>query len=87
MTLAFPNRSRSYDHRGHRVRFWGHDGTFEISFFVEQGAFSRISPDGKLDEAGFLNTFDRNRDRILQAASRAYSRDRRDAYTLVAADF
>jgi hypothetical protein len=87
MTLTFPNRSRSYDERGRRVRFWGYDGTFEISFFVEQRAFSRIDPGAKLDEAGFLNTFDRYRDRILQVASKAYSSHRREAYTLEAADF
>ncbi|MBX9863183.1 MAG: DUF1488 domain-containing protein [Hyphomicrobium sp.] len=87
MTLTFPNLSRSYDERGRRVRFWGYDGTFEINFFVEQRAFSRIDPSTKLDEAGFLNTFDRYRDRILKVASNAYSDRHRDAYTLVVADF
>jgi hypothetical protein len=54
---------------------------------VEQRAFSRIDPSTKLDEAGFLNTFDRYRDRILKVASNAYSDRHRDAYTLVVADF
>ena len=36
MGLNLPTESRSYDRRGRRVRFWGHDGAFEIWFFVEQ---------------------------------------------------
>jgi hypothetical protein len=88
VTLGFPNQSRSYDPRRQRVRFSGHDGAFEVCFFVEQGVFSRINPDAKLDEAGILHEFDRYRDRILQAASRMYySRQRRDTYTLLASDF
>lgn len=87
MPLNFPNRSRSYDERGRRVRFWGYDGAFEISFFVEQRAFARISPDAKLDEAGFLGAFDRYRDRILQVAAKVYAGRRKEAYTLLASDF
>lgn len=87
MTLSFPNWSRSYDKRGARVRFWGYDGTFEISFFVEQRAFARMEPGTKLDEVSILNSFDRHRDRILRVASCAYLGPRREAYTLVASDF
>jgi hypothetical protein len=88
VTLGFPNRSRSYDPRGQRVRFWGHDGAFEVCFFVERSAFSRLSPGAALDEASLLHEFDRYRDRILEVASKAYqSRKGRDAYTLLASDF
>jgi hypothetical protein len=87
MALNFPNQSRSYDERGQRIRFWGYDGAFEISFFLEQHAFSRISPDAKSNEAGFLRAFDQFRDRILQVAAKVYAGRRRDAYTLHAADF
>ncbi|WBT37669.1 DUF1488 domain-containing protein [Hyphomicrobium sp. DMF-1] len=87
MALSFPNRSRSYDERGRRVRFWGYDGAFEISFFVEQRAFARISPHATLDEAGFLGVFDRYRDRILQVAAKVYAGRRREAYTLLESDF
>jgi hypothetical protein len=88
MTLGFPNQSRSYDARGQRVRFWGHDGAFEVCFFVDQGVFSRINPRATLDEEGILREFDRYRDRILEAANKMYnSRQRRDAYTLLASDF
>lgn len=87
MALSFPNRSRSYDERGRRVRFWGYDGAFEITFFVEQRAFARISPDAKLDEAGYLSAFDRCRDRILQVAAKMYTRRRKEVYTLLESDF
>jgi Protein of unknown function (DUF1488) len=87
MALNFPNQSRSYDQRGHRVHFWGHDGAFEISFFVEQGALGQINPDANRDEAGLLGAFDRNRSRILEVAAKLYSRCRRTSYTLLASDF
>ena len=87
MTLNFPNPSRSYDARRRVVRFWGHDGALEVCFCVEQGAFTRLSPDAKLDEAGFLKAFDRFRDRILAVAARVYSRGRADSYTLLTSDF
>ena len=35
MTLTFPNRSRSYDEAGQRIRFLGHDGMFEVPFAIE----------------------------------------------------
>ena len=85
MALNFPNQSRSYDRRGRRVRFWGHDGAFEI--FVEQEALGHINPNATRDEAGLLNVFDRNRGRILEVAGNVYCRHRRDAYTLLASDF
>lgn len=87
LALNFPNHSRTYDPRGGRVRFWGHDGAFEICFFIEQAALGHITPDAKRDEAGFLKAFDRNRDQILAVAGRLYSRCRRDSYTLLASDF
>lgn len=87
MSLNFPNHSRTYDQRGGRVRFWGHDGAFEICFFIEQGALAHITPDAKRDEGGFLQAFDRNRGRILAVASKLYSRRRCDSYTLLTSDF
>lgn len=87
MALNFPNRSRSYDASGRRVCFWGHDGAFEISFFIDQRALSRMSLNPRLDEAGVLVAFDRYRDRILKAAAKAYSGQHKDAYTLLASDF
>jgi hypothetical protein len=89
--LNFPNPSRSYDVTGHGVRFWGYDQTFEISFYVEAGALSKVNPETRADEVGFLNTFDVNRDRIRDVAGNIYSRPRKApyifSYTLTASDF
>ena len=41
MTLAFPNPSRSFDEVRNAVRFIGHDGMFEVRFFVEAGALAK----------------------------------------------
>lgn len=86
MALSFPNQSRSYDSRKQCVRFWAHDASFEIPFFVEAGALVRIDPNATSDERGLLDVFDLNRDRICAAAGRAYRRDRRGSYTLAASD-
>jgi len=86
MPLSFPNQSRSYDSRKQCVRFWAHDASFEIPFFVEAGALCRIDPKAAPDERGLLSVFDLNRDRIFAAAGRAYARDRRGSYTLAASD-
>ena len=40
MSLAFPNPSRSFDEVRNAVRFIGHDGMFEVPFFVEADALS-----------------------------------------------
>lgn len=89
--LNFPNPSRSYDETRHGVRFWGYNQTFEVSFFVEGGALSKVSPETMADEAGFLNTFDVNRDRICAVAGNVYSRRRKASYiysyTLTDSDF
>lgn len=87
MALNFPNLSRSYDSRRRCVRFWGHDGAFEVTFFVDLDALSKIQKMTGLDEASILGAFDRCRARILSVAGAAYRRHRQDAYTLVAADF
>ena len=87
MALNFPNPNRSYDATHHCVRFWGHDGTFEISFVVEQHVFSKINPGAIEDESGILKIFDRYRDKILSVARRVYRGRHPGAYTLVAGDF
>ena len=39
----------------------------EASFFINEDALKRIQPDAHLDESGFLNAFDSNRDLICAA--------------------
>jgi hypothetical protein len=86
MALNFPNQSRSYDAKKHCVRFWAHDASFEVPFFVDADALRHMDPHATGDEHGLLSAFDLNRERICAAAGRVYARDRRGSYTLSAAD-
>jgi hypothetical protein len=87
MSLNFPNASRSYDPANARVRFWGHDSAMEVAFFLEEDALFRLSPQTKADEAGILDAFDANRNRIIEIARKAYAGKRGDFFVLGAADF
>ncbi len=79
MALNFPNQSRSYDATLHAVRFWGHDGAMEASFYVNEDALKRIQPGLRSDEAGILL--------IHMAAAKVYRRRRKGSYELIPADF
>ncbi|TYR35443.1 DUF1488 domain-containing protein [Mesorhizobium microcysteis] len=86
MTLEFPNPSRSFDEVRNAVRFIGHDGMFEVPFFVEATALVR--PGGtELCRADILTAFDGARGSIHDVARKAYSHRRQPSYTLTAADF
>lgn len=87
MTLNFPNASRSYDATRHLVRFWGYDGALEVSFLVEVSALRKLMPQMSSLEAGCLEAFDAMRERILEAARKAYGRTGGGPYLLAAADF
>jgi len=87
MSLTFPNRSRSYDEAGRRIRFVGHDGMFQISFSVAADAISNASPGTATAEATFLAAFDTASGSIYDVASKAYARTRKSIYVLTAADF
>jgi len=89
MALNFPNLSRSYDAAGNRIRFWGHDGAIEVSFFLELSALLRFFPEMPNVESRILTAFDAMRDRIIEAAGRVYysARRRRAFYVLAAGDF
>lgn len=86
MALSFPNQCRSYDARTHCIRFWAHDASFEVPFFVNADALCHIDPNATENEAEMLNVFDLNLDRIRAAAGRAYARDRRGSYSLSVQD-
>ena len=43
MTLEFLNPSRSFDEVRNAMRFIGHDGMFEVPFFVEVEALAKSS--------------------------------------------
>ena len=90
VTLAFPNPSRSLDEARNAVLFFGHDGLFEIRFFVEASALAKWGtavPTSRMSEAKCLSLFDTVRTSILDVAREAYSHGRRNYYTLTAADF
>jgi hypothetical protein len=72
MTLSFPNPARSYDETKRRVRFLGHDGMFEVRFFVAAEVLSNnLSGRTAVDE-DYLASFDVLRPKILKAAQAAY---------------
>lgn len=83
MTLTFPNRSRSYDEAGQRIRFIGHDGMFEVPFFVKTDALRPAAA----DEAHYLAAFDAARATIHDVAREIYGNARKTVYVLTAADF
>jgi Protein of unknown function (DUF1488) len=87
MTLGFPNESRSYDATLRAVRFWGHDGAMEASFFVNRDALQRIEPGMRFDEEAVLRVFDVHRDLIHGVAAKVYKRGRKSHYELVPDDF
>jgi hypothetical protein len=87
MVLRFPNQSRSFDATRRAVRFWGHDGAMEGSFFVGENSLKKIQPDMQPNEDGFLSAFDRNRELIYAAALRVYGRYYKGSYDLLPADF
>jgi hypothetical protein len=90
MPLAFPNPSRSYDETRKAVRFTGHDGMFEVRFYVDVNAISAmdktLSGAGAV-EAGYLSAFDTYRKAIYDVAQRVYSKGRNNIFTLAATDF
>jgi hypothetical protein len=87
MSLAFPNRMRFYDTARCAVRFWGHDGAMESSFFVAADSLKHLQPAMRFNESSILAAFDLYRDLIQSAAAKAYGRGRKSSYDLVAADF
>jgi Protein of unknown function (DUF1488) len=73
MPLSFPNQSRSYDAVRRRICFWGHDGTTEVPFFLDEDVVFVLMPKTKNTEAGILAAFDSACERVFEAAARAYA--------------
>ena len=85
--LSFPNASRSYDSGRRCIRFWGHDGALEISFFMDEAALVQIAIGTPKGESALLESFDLNRERILVVARKVYGRRRQGSYELASTDF
>jgi hypothetical protein len=87
MPLNFSNESRSYDATRLAVRFWGYDGSREVSFFVTEDALRNLSGDRVLGESECLRAFDAHRPAVYKAAGTAYKRARKGSYELGREDF
>lgn len=88
MTLAFPNPSRNFDEVRRGIRFSGHDGMFEISFFVEAKVLAEHQQSQEaMSEQQYLSAFDAMRTTIHDVALRVYSSHHRSSNTLGTADF
>lgn len=87
MAIAFPNNARSYDEAARRIRFLGHDGMFEIRFFVEIDVLTKGTPTAATSERDYLTAFDRLRTRILDVAKQVYASKRTNSIILKLADF
>lgn len=87
MTLAFPNRARSFDDVRNAVRFLGYDGMFEIRFFVEAEVLAKgKTQTTRMSEAQYLSTFDAMLAPIHEAAKKVYAKYRRNLNVLTLAD-
>ena len=84
--MRFPNPSRSYDLTRRAVRFWGHDGAMEASFFVEAPALRIFQPKA-VSEGELLAAFDGHRNAIQDAAEKSCKRGRLGSYLLTEQDF
>jgi len=86
MTLTFPNRIRSFDTKGKRVRFWGYDSAMEISFFIDSEAIRKLNPQSQNAveiEAEILKIFDAAWEQICTVAEKVYLQARRGSYTCI----
>jgi len=82
MALAFPNQARSYDETNRRVRFLGHDGMFEVRFFVPAHMLVNELSQQPANASDYLAAFDALRPRIQDAAERAYNATRENMIVL-----
>jgi hypothetical protein len=84
MTLAFPNRSRSFDEARQGVRFVAYDGMFEVPFLVDAAALQEDRAPAA--EASCLAAFDAARAAIYDAAFRIYRGRQSTIYVIGEAD-
>ena len=88
MTLSFPNPSRNFNEARRGVSFSGHDGMFEIVFFVEGAVLAGRQPaPAPLTEQQYLSAFDAMRTSIHDVALKVYASRHRQTNTLTTTDF
>jgi hypothetical protein len=89
VTLDFPNPCRSFDEVRNAVRFIGHDGMFEVRFFVKADALAGTGAKPSTREAmeaACLAAFDRARAPIYDVARKLYLRGRQTNYVITVGD-
>lgn len=82
MALSFPNLARSYDEVHRRVRFLGHDGMFEVRFFVSADVLAGELSQRTASAGDYLASFDALRPRIQKVAMTAYAAARNSTIIL-----
>ena len=88
MTIGFPNRSRSYDPEHRRIRFWGHDASLEVQFYLEEDALLKLLPSTGSAETAILAAFEFGMGAHHRGRRADYAPKRRGSfYVLSAADF
>lgn len=87
MSLNFSNQSRSYDVTRHAVRFWGYDGSREVSFFITADALRWLQASATDTEETLIGAFDTHCARIRVIAAKVYGRGRKGSYEIGARDF
>ena len=88
MAITFLNPTRQFDSTVNCMRFCGHDGAIEVSFFLEVEALTKICPAFKQIESEILDAFDQRLKKIHKVASKVYKRNKRTyVCTLTGADF
>ncbi len=87
MGLMFPNAARSYDDAKSRIRFLGHDGMFEVKFFIDADVVIRGLPHQVTNERELLVAFDRMLEKIHVVAARLYKKNARASITIGRSDF
>lgn len=70
MTLSFPNSARTYDEAHSRIRFVGHDGMFEVKFFVLAEVLAGGLSQRTATEQDYLASFDAIRSEIRGVQAR-----------------
>ncbi len=82
MAISFPNSARSYDEANRRVRFLGHDGMFEVRFFVSADVLAGELSQRTASVDDYLASFDALRPRIQKVAEKAYAKTRNSMIVL-----
>ena len=82
MALTFRNPSFSIDDDTQLIRFSGYDGMMEVRFSVERTTLEKLQGAAIASEIACRKAFNDWRDRIQQAALRAYRKGGGNSYAL-----